>query len=259
MADWTPPAVLDLERRALHAWPAAEVQVVDGWRLRHTAGVTRRANSVWPNETRHTLPLARKLALVEAFYAARGLPARYQLCTAAQPHDLDAQLEQRGYVAEAPTSVQIAGIAPVLAATADRAAPVDLAATLSPAWFATYCAVDDVGAGAATVRQGILERIAPRTAYALLRVAGRPVATGLGVLEDGWLGIFSMATLADERRRGAASAVLHALAAWGQQQEAHALYLQVMHANGPARRLYERVGFTPVYDYHYRELRLVAP
>lgn len=258
MTEQTTSAILALERRAFHAWPAADVQDVDGWRLRHTSGVTRRANSVWPNETGYTLPLARKLALVEAYYAERGLPARYQLCSAAQPNDLDAILEQRGYSADARTAVQVAGIAPVLAATTDRAAPVDLTATPSAAWFAAYCAAEEVDQGTAEVRRGILERIAPQTAYALLRVAGRPVATGLGVVEDGWLGIFSMATITSERRRGAASAVLQALAAWGQRQEAHTLYLQVMHNNGPALRLYERVGFVPLYDYHYRELRPVA-
>lgn len=224
----------------------------------HT-GITRRANSVWPNQTRHALSLADKLALVEAFYAARGLPTRYQLCPAAQPRDLDGVLEQRGYTADALTSVQVAWVGPVLAATADRAAPVDLTATLSPEWFATYCRAEAVDAGAAEQRHGILARIAPPTAYAVVRVAGRPVTTGLGVLEGGWVGVFSMATSTEEHRRGAAIVVLHALAAWGQQQEAQGLYLQVMHAKGPARRLYEHVGFTPWYEYHYRERRLAVP
>lgn len=248
------PPILDIERRALHAWPAAEARVIDGWRLRHNEGVTRRANSAWPNETDHMLPLERKLALVEDFYAHRGLPARYQICPAAQPKDLDAILERRGYTADAHTSVQVAEIAPVLAATTARVGVADITATLSEEWFAAYREAEGVDDHEAEMRRGILERIAPRTACAVLSMAGRPVATGLGVLERGWLGLFSMATSADWRRRGAATAVLHALAMWGRQHEAHAIYLQVMRDNLPARALYERAGFETLYDYHYREL-----
>ncbi len=41
--------VRHIEGLALRAWPAAEQQSLDGWRLRFNAGVTRRANSVsWP-------------------------------------------------------------------------------------------------------------------------------------------------------------------------------------------------------------------
>jgi RimJ/RimL family protein N-acetyltransferase len=54
------------------------------------------------------------------------------------------------------------------------------------------------------------------------------------------------------RRQGAATAVLHALASWADKQHAHGLYLQVMRDNLAALALYERVGFTPLYDYHYR-------
>lgn len=43
--------ILQLETLAANAWPAAEVQRLGGWRLRFHHGVTRRANSVWPNLT----------------------------------------------------------------------------------------------------------------------------------------------------------------------------------------------------------------
>ena len=44
--------IIKLERLAMHAWPAVEVVELDGWLLRYAAGITRRANSVWPNEMR---------------------------------------------------------------------------------------------------------------------------------------------------------------------------------------------------------------
>lgn len=246
--------IRELEALAVNAWPAAEVEELDGWRLRFSAGVTRRANSVWPNAAGGRLPLAEKLAHVEQFYAERGCGARYQLCPAAQPADLDGILADRGYTRDALTAVQVAPLSTVLARTGPKAtALVEIAECLDEAWFSTYCQSEAVGSPAAEVRRGILQRIAAPAAYALLRLEGQPAALGLGVLERGWLGLFCMATRPEFRRQGLAAAALHALAAWGQDQHATCAYLQVMENNAAARAVYARAGFETVYHYHYRE------
>src|SRR5689334_11652236 len=95
-----------IEELAANAWPAAIVQVVDGWHLRFNWGVTQRANSVWPNELHGELDLDARLQLVHDFYARRGMRARYQMCPATQPAELDDVLAQRGFAAIAHTSVQ---------------------------------------------------------------------------------------------------------------------------------------------------------
>jgi len=248
--------VRHIEGLALRAWPAAEQQPLDGWRLRFNAGVTRRANSVWPNDAQGSRSLDDKLAIVEAFYVRRGQPARYQVCPASQPAELSAVLERRGYRADAHTSVQTAETSAVLAATGARSLPshpVAISDTFDARWFAAYCQAEGVREREAATRRGILQRIAARTAYASLEVDGQAVATGLGVLEDEWLGVFSMATRPESRRAGAATVVLHALAAWGRRRHASHMYLQVMHGNQPARALYQRLGFTTLYDYYYLE------
>ncbi len=78
-----------IEELALNAWPPAVTQLVDGWQLRFNWDVTRRANSVWPNQAGNRHTLAEKLEWVEDFYTRRGQPARYQICPAAQPPHLD--------------------------------------------------------------------------------------------------------------------------------------------------------------------------
>ena len=81
--------VASIERFALHAWPGLEVVELNGWLLRHAAGVTRRANSVWPNEMHDEMhdaaSLVENLVRVEEFYSARKLPARFQIGPVAQP------------------------------------------------------------------------------------------------------------------------------------------------------------------------------
>lgn len=245
-----------LEELAANAWPAAVIQVVDGWRLRFNGQVTRRANSVWPNEMGNYHTLTEKLALVEDFYARRNSPARYQICPAAQPANLDAILEERGYIRDAPTAVQIAPLALVLPAVEPVSTySVTVAETFNESWFAAYCLAEEVTPQVAEARRAILERIGPRTGYALLQLDGEPVALGLGVVERGWIGLFSVATRPEFRRQGAATIVIQALAQWGQRHQASRMYLQVMANNNSALTLYARLGFETLYHYHYRELR----
>lgn len=61
-----------------------------------------------------------------------------------------------------------------------------------------------------------------------------------------------MATLPGARGKGAARAVLAALAHWAAGQGADSMYLQVERDNAPAARLYDRAGFSELCAYHYR-------
>jgi ribosomal protein S18 acetylase RimI-like enzyme len=133
---------------------------------------------------------------------------------------------------------------------------LEVSEEFDPAWFALYCASEEVSGHAAAMRSSILQRIALPHGYALLRIGGQPAAVGLGVVEAGWLGIYCMATLPAFRRQRGASAVLRTLAIWGQLYDAQMAYLQVMQNNTPAQGLYARAGFATAYHYHYREKRI---
>ena len=266
----------DLETIALHAWPAAEIVDLDGWRLRHASGVTRRANSVWPNVAAGRLSLDAKIAAAEAFYANRGQPVIFQISPAAQPPELDAILAARGYAHHAPTLVQTAGLTEIFRrGGAERqrnaeeekeqasahlcvSAPprqnfaVTLAAAFDAGWFDLYCIGEEAPPAQAAVRQAILQRITQPCAYATVHRDGAAIAVALGVTEGAWLGVFNVVTLPAYRRQGAARALLAALAAWAQEQGATRAYLQVMERNTPAQALYAGLGFATAYSYHYR-------
>ncbi len=255
-----------LEKLAIHAWPALAIDVLDGWRLRYGSGVTRRANAVWPNEIGGALDLDDRISQVEKFYISRGLPPSFQLSPAALPEELDAELAKRGYEKRWPTAVQAAEIGEVLDRTAVVGAPeVRMAHLLDKEWFETYCksesprisadaaeSEDRLTQESAAIRSRILQRIELPVSYASARFGGRSVAVGLGVRERDWLGIYCQATLPSAQRQGAACAILHALARWGQADGVQRLYLQVMYDNSAALALYDRAGFRTVYETHYR-------
>ncbi len=245
-----------IEAAAYDAWPAPQRATVAGWRLRAAAGITGRANSVWALHNEESVALEEKLAAVEAFYAAQQLPARFQIHAAVQPAGLDAALAARGYALISPTHVQVAPLSRILTSTPTlRSTPhleIEVAEEFDDDWFATYARNESMDAKTTAVRAQILEAIAGPRAFARLDMEGAPAAVGLGVVGGDWLGIFCMSTYAAQRRRGAALALLRALAIWGSFYEATNAYLQVNDKNSPALATYARAGFEPGYAYHYR-------
>jgi ribosomal protein S18 acetylase RimI-like enzyme len=237
--------MLLVEELAVRGWPAAEAHRLDGWLLRHTPSLTRRrSNSALALGAGHGDP-----ALVEDFYARRGVRALVQVAPAEERLGLDGELAGRGWTREGPTDVLVADAGAVLAATA--AGEVALADRPDPGWIAAWADCEQRPDAVEHART-VLARIEPATAYA--RAAG-DLGVGLAVCERGWAGLFCVATAASARRRGIAGHVVHALTAWAVARGARRLYLQVESANAPAHAFYERAGFTRSHGYHYR----VAP
>ena len=180
------------ERCAFDAWPAEEVECQAGWRLRATRGVTRRANSVWTLEATGHASVEERVDRAEAWYGSRHLAPTFQIAERALPEGLDAALEHRGYVIDAPVSIQVAATKDVLAST--RASDAVVTRTCSEEWFDLSARRGRFAQVADTYR-GVLDWIGSAGRFALARVDGLPVAVGLGVVGRGWMGIFSMLTL----------------------------------------------------------------
>ncbi|HZG94791.1 MAG TPA: GNAT family N-acetyltransferase [Mycobacteriales bacterium] len=244
--------VRDIEAVTMRTWPPLHLEEHDGWVLRAAGGVTGRANSVWPRAA-GVLDIDSKLAAVERFYAKHGLPSMLQLSPASRPADLADLLQARGYaVRAAPRAVQTAPVQQV--AEVGDAAAVRIAPELDETWFTILGEVNTTfGRNAATAR-ALLAGVNVPSAYAVLTLDGEPAAAGRGVVDSGWLGIFNMATLPAFRRRGAASAILAALAKWASSLGATNSYLQLEADNAAAPALYEKAGFTPAYEYSYWSL-----
>lgn len=240
-----------IEELAANAVPAEIVQELDGWRLRYNGGVTRRANSVLAARHGLAADLAGKLAAAETFYRRRGAGCRFQLCPASAPADLDTVLAERAYTRTTPTLVQTAPLAALRGPASHEAL---VSEQFDEAWLAAYVAGEGEQSPAKiAVRRRMLQLVGPPAGFAAATVDGQLAAVAFGVVERGWLGIFSVATRPDMRGRGLAGAALGALAAWAAGHRATNAYLQVMSVNGPALRLYGRLGFSTLYEYWYRE------
>lgn len=243
-----------LEQLAANAWPAAETASVDGWLCRYAASSSRRLNSVLPLQTEGQLGLDERIAAVEQFYSRRQTPARFQVSPAAAPYSLDDDLKTRGYDLVGTILVQTAAVKDVQTRCGRLTSGRIVVADQCPdSWFDTYLRAEPGREKTAADRRAVLARIAPPTAYVTWEVVGEAAAIGLGVLEQGWLGVFCMATLPAYRRQGGATAILGALAEWGAGQGAEESYLQLFARNAAALAVYGRAGFTTLYPYHFRE------
>jgi ribosomal protein S18 acetylase RimI-like enzyme len=247
-----------LERAAADALAPAEEVVLDGWRLRFDAGLSRRGSSALP-EARGARPLARKLREVRAFYEARGAPPRLQLSPASRPTHLDGTLAARGWQRERGALVLWRGLSepvPAPAGAADAGA-FEIAVEAAPddGYRAVQGAVAPRAAAAADARAAALREAGLRPWQLTLHdPAGRPVAAGLAVLDPDarLVGLFSVATLPDARRQGHAGRLVRAALERARDAGAAGAYLQVAAANEAGLRLYRGLGFREHHRYHYR-------
>ncbi|HJZ61562.1 MAG TPA: GNAT family N-acetyltransferase [Miltoncostaeaceae bacterium] len=233
-----------LEGLAARAWPALLAEPLDGWTLRFSVGAGRRANSVLPLDAGEVLGLGERIGAGERFYAARGVPARFQVSPAATPPGLEKALRRRGYRIDAPTDVLVADLDQLAREASPRAAAVAIRSAPDRAWLEAW----ERGGPSA---EAMLRLVPHPSAFASLAGGDGAEAIGRGAVEGSWLGVFDMATRPGARRRGAATAVLAALARWGREAGARRAYLQVETANEGARAFYARLGFARHHGYRF--------
>jgi N-acetylglutamate synthase len=227
-----------LEEVGYLIWISPEVEELDGWRLRHARGLTGRANSVFPNAPGE-LPLEEKIERVEAWYAERAQPPRFQLTDGSLPAGLAGALRARGYEpAGSPVSVETSALLDL-----EVDARVEVREELDDEWAELWSATR--GSSDLGTARALLTGSPGRTVFA--RIPG--AAVGRAVACGEWLGITSMVTLPDARRRGFARAIVESLVAWGRGAGATRGFLQT---DSPvARALYAQFGWRETYTYRY--------
>jgi GNAT superfamily N-acetyltransferase len=244
-----------LQERAAKAVPAEHDERIGGWWLRHAPGCSWWVASVLPHGAAASeaalseAELDARIEAVETFCAERGIPTLFQMTPGAVRPELDAILAARGYGREASVSLQTATTSEVLARAPHGALRTRLDERPTREWFEAWHAV--VG-GDPEPQWRLLQRVTQPSVYASVELGAETVGVGRAVAEDGWVGVFSMATRPEARGKGAAGAVLAALADWAAVNDAQRMYLQMEHDNESAARLYGRVGFSELCGFYFR-------
>lgn len=234
-----------LERSIVAAVAPPEVAELAGWLAPFDNGTIGRAKSAVP--LRHDLGPA-ALDALEAAYRGRGLVPEFRIAEAPGLEAVRAELARRGYAPKQPTIMKTGDVAR-LAAFSDP--PAEVLSAPDDAWAAVFLGQGfDPADGAHRVRA--LSR-SPGAAFGAARVDGQTVAVGVASFGHGWAGIHGMRTALDRRGQGHAGRVLTALGREMQARGVGRVFLQVEEAN-PARSLYRKAGFAPVWRYAYWRL-----
>lgn len=242
--------IRQIEELSMNAWHPLQTVLYDGWMLCFSNGYTRRANSIQPLYP-STLGLDEKIDYCEALYAARGLNTVFKLTGTEQPPDLEVVLIQRGYILDAPTSVQTRSLMGEAIDVSTN--PVEMEHEVSDDWLNLFCRLSAVHERHRPTIHAMLRSIASQAGFFRLINDGQPAAVGLGVVERGYVGLFDIVTDAQFRNRGLGRLLILNILKWAQTNGAHTAHLGVMLNNAPALHLYHKLGFREVYRYWYRQ------
>jgi GNAT superfamily N-acetyltransferase len=234
-----------VEEVCLNAWPALREVLLDGWLLRFSESLTRRANSANP-----LTPVAQlRLRECEALYSRLGLPTIFRVLSLIDA-SVDQSLAAAGYTREGESCVLYGAIGGLAAAPDPE---VRLVTEATPEWFAAMAMLQNHSEAQASTYRRIIRQIAIPAAFAALPVNGNVVALAYGAIHRGLLCYESVITDRRWRRQGYGRRVIAALAGWGKDNGAEGACLEVEAGNLPALALYRGIGLaTELYRYHYR-------
>ncbi|QQE72656.1 GNAT family N-acetyltransferase [Brevibacillus composti] len=241
-----------IEELAANSWPAYIQQTLGAWRLRINSDETKRANSVFacgpfPEHEEW-------MGIVEDFYRRRSLSPCYYI-SQTSPAGLDGMLAAAGYRKTEACYTMIAHCRDLMNRSG-MAEPFacEFAGEASREWILDFLRLEGYSPDSYEGYVHIFSAIGPKKAFVILRDQGEVVALGTAVAERGWAGLSNIIVDPQHRGRGAATALVRSLADWSWSNGADQLYLQVLQDNAPALSLYRKLGFTFMYEYHYRLL-----
>jgi len=233
-----PQAVIDATLAA--TWPPARSWQHGPWTLRDGAGGGKRVSAA----TTDTAVGERDITAAEAAMDDAGQQALFQVRP--DQSDLDARLDDRGYLTVDPTVLYHA---PVARVAGDPPPPV----TGFGAWPPLQIQHDIWAAGGiGPARVAVMERVAVPKIAILGRARDQPAATVFVAAAGDIAMIHALETRPKLRRNGAGRTLIGHAAHWARKNGATTLTLLVTRANDPANALYRSLGMAEQPCYHYR-------
>lgn len=252
------------EKLSFHAHPCLSEEVYDGWLLRFAQGYTKRANSV-SVVGESTLAYQDKISYCEQVYETNNLPVVFKITPMAA--ELDALLEERGYALADKTNVMTVDLTKKgktatksngdsKCGMADSLCAGEVSVTteerITESWQYYYFTFNKVLSALVPTAKKIQAKITNPVLCATVYMDKKAVACGLGVMEQGYVGLLDIVVKEEYRGCGFGKVLCKSLLEKAKEKGATAGYLQVVDSNEAAKRLYEGLGFEDVYSYWYR-------
>lgn len=237
-----------IEELSFNALPALQTLKYDGWIIRLSKGYTKRANSVNPLYP-STIAVDEKIKKCEEIFYTNNLPVIFKLTSEEFQKDLDMLLQEMGYAYIEPTSVRIIDLKKV---PAPKLNSIMIYTTLEDRWLKDYCRLNNINYEHMETLYLMLQSIKMDKFFVSLFEKDKVIACGLGVLENGYIGVFDVIVDKSFREMGYGQQLILNLLELGRKHGATHSYLQVLLRNLPAMHLYSKLGYKEKYKYWYR-------
>lgn len=244
-----------MDADSLNAWPSWQMQVYDGWILRYSCFYTHRTNCVEQIGV-SCLPMDTKVKYCEDIYRRWHTPCIFKISPVGDP-DIDAYLAKRGYGIQHHTTVMTRSLAGISPGDGPAGSPpgtqLIMRGRVDYAWLEGLFSLKQMTDMTFLRIVPAMYDAIPKDEIAVsLWKGGRVIATGLGILDRDYVGVYAIHVSPENRRMGYASAIVSAILTEGKRRGAGHAYLQVVTDNAPAKALYRSLGFTRSYSYYFR-------
>lgn len=234
---------------SLNAWPSHQMELYDGWILRFSYFYTHRTNSVEQFGT-STLPWSVKIPYCESRYQRWQTPTIFKISPLVS-EDFDYMLENRGYEIQHTTNVMYLDLAN--ARINYKFSDVTLDDHVSDEWIHSLFALKNTtDPNHLRVVPSMYAAIPKDTICAHITKDGKVIATGLGVIDRNYVGLYAIHVHDDYRHQGYARQICTAILNEARNRGLTSSYLQVVDGNTDARKLYEAIGYSFLYQYWFR-------
>jgi len=260
-----------IEELSMNAWPSYKIELYDKWLIRFSHQYTFRTNCV-EQVGESGLPIEEKVSYCEDIYKNYGTPCNFKISPIVEP-SFDSFLEDRGYGIRHETEVMTMSLdnyttlspkaseygntdhnsgLPELVRYDDTTS-VSVNDTITDRWITELFRLNHTTNPIhLKIVPSMFKAIPKTTIVAAISDDRRMVASGLGILDRDYLGIYAIYIDPEFRRRHYASYICNTLITQGIKMGARYSYLQVVKGNEPAISLYERLGFRYHYSYWFR-------
>ncbi|MCM1991847.1 GNAT family N-acetyltransferase [Oceanirhabdus seepicola] len=244
-----------IEEFSMNAFPALSTVLLNGWVLRFSDGYAKRANSV--NLIYEcSIDVLKNIEICEEMYKRNNLDTVFKLTEKEDNNEIDVMLSERGYEYVAKTNIMLKEIADFKISKEEKQGFV-VYRELRNDWLVAFTQINKISSQNASVLQKMLQRIIPDVYYGAIVENGEIIAVGMGVAEQGYVGMYDIYVHDDKRRKGLGTKIMNNLIYEALKDGCTHSYLQVVDENEKAKNLYNKLGYEKQYSYWYRVRKLL--
>ena len=242
----TLPSVEAFERAGLDAWPGIEVQWDGNWVRRAAGGYTKRANSTQCFDPDDFEDADLRVISACSWMVLRKIKPVFRITPLSSP-ELNATLEESGWA-----EIDHSHFYAMELGDSEPDGQAEYLPVLDEKFLAVAQKLQRYDDVAMTGMKNLLAVFKVPAVGVVLTRDGVAVASSIMAVADGVVITGNVVTDPQRRRQGLAAAMMRSGLAWAKREGARYAALNVQANNAAAKALYQSLGYTHQYDYHYR-------